>query len=136
MNTSLKALLAACLLLLAGTGTASALDACFQDQFGNVLVGQSFKLPRAGKCSPFNGYFMETDYAAFGNACGTSNGKAWIVNLLASSATSLNVVYTFFISAAMNAGAGCDFGIAGGSAGGCSPITVKPITCPTPHPFG
>src|SRR5262245_54748251 len=94
IRTTLKALLVMGALLTA-TGTAWALDACFRDSFGNVLVGKSFKMPRAGYCRPFNGYFMDQGYAVSGNACLTSIGDKYMFNLLTSAGTNVNFVYTF-----------------------------------------
>jgi hypothetical protein len=67
-----KALVVAVGLLLTGAAVASA-DTCFQDSFGQVLIGKSFLLPTANNCKPFNGFIKDRYTPLSGNVCKTWN---------------------------------------------------------------
>ena len=135
MGTTLRAVFVALALMLAGVGSAWA-DTCFNDSFGNVLVGKSFVLPGPGACHAFNGYFMNQLYTASGNVCRASTGSPFpliIFNLVAAGATSNIKLYTFNIDARSLGGGGSDCSL-GGS---CSPFNIdKLAVCPSSRPFG
>ena len=60
--------------LVLGATAAHATDACYQGVGGSVLVFKKFKLPRAGECSPINGFQQDSNCILVGAACGTSDG--------------------------------------------------------------
>lgn len=59
--------------LALGATAAHAADVCYQGVDG-VLVFKKFKLPRAGECSPINGFAQDSNCILVGAACGTSDG--------------------------------------------------------------
>jgi hypothetical protein len=72
-----RVMLKAALLTVAlalGATAAHAADACYAGVGGSVLVFKKFKLPRAGECSPINGFQQASNCILTGTACGTSDG--------------------------------------------------------------
>jgi len=60
--------------LALGATAARAADVCYRGVDGTPLVFKKFKLPRAGECSPINGFQQDSNCILTGTACGTSDG--------------------------------------------------------------
>jgi len=132
-----RAVFVALALVLLGAGGVWAADTCYEDNFGNVLVGKNFKLPKAGACNLFNGYFSGQYFPAVGNVCHTTDPDVAIrFNLFSSNPTGVTakvVAYTCHLDPTTLQGFCYDCQ----TPGACVFVSsFKKIICPVPRPFG
>ncbi|HEV8438509.1 MAG TPA: hypothetical protein VGT40_10475 [Methylomirabilota bacterium] len=135
MRTTLKAALLTAMFLFGGAAVAGATDYCVQNEYYDVLVGKAFTLPGKGACVAFKGIFQDTDVAAFGNACGTSDGLQVRFSLSFVSEDQTGS-YTFALDRSHLTGRGQMCATYTGVGGYCYPVAVVKIPCsPTTVPI-
>src|SRR5262249_16105086 len=143
MRTISKMLFVLLVLSLVNVAAAWAVDTCFIDDVGSILVGKGFTFPTTGNCKAFNGYLNGAGNVCLisGTACGTSDGLRVKVNLTYSWMTDGAGNYWFIINrfnADLNeAGLGnaCQINPANGTWFCSVSFHVKKVTCPNPHPL-
>jgi hypothetical protein len=122
--------------LALGATAAHAGDACYQGVGGSVLVFKNFKLPRAGACSPINGFQHGSNCTLAGTACGTSDGFLVHFNFNQICHFAGFGTYAFDTDRSIQQGDAlfCQQNLSTGQFS-CPTFIASRVTCPTPENF-
>jgi hypothetical protein len=122
------------LALVLGATAVHAADACYQGIGGNILVFKKFKMPRAGDCTPIQGFQHNSECTVSGTACGTSDGFLVKYNFDLICHSHPFGTYAFDTDRSILQGDGvfCQVNTADGQYS-CPTSIVSRVTCPAPE---